>query len=220
MSSLARDLFNEYIEEFIDIYGIAYVSSNVHNLTHVVDDVLRFGNLTKISAYPFENSLAGLKLRLRNCNRPLEQISRRISELNLSYRNPVDLSENVIETILKYPFENETNKIVYSQIFFGANLFLSSRNFGDKWFLTDDNKVIEFHFALQRQQEYLLYGSCLKNLNNFFTQPFSSKNNYIFSSKNEKSAPSYYKIEKVIAKMICLRNRGEFIFMPLLHTLK
>lgn len=80
-------MFNEYILEFIDLYGKEYISSNVHNLCHIVNDVCNFGNLTKISAYPFENCLYGLKLKLRNCSRPLEQISRRISELDLKKKS-------------------------------------------------------------------------------------------------------------------------------------
>lgn len=220
MAHLARTLFDEYIEEFISLYGIAYISSNVHNLTHVVDDILRFGIFTKISAYPFENCLGGLKLRLRNCNCPLEQISRRIIELDLDYREPVDFSdERNNEPIFQYSFEIE-GEFVYKQIFFGTNLFLSSRNFGDKWFLTHSGEVVEFHYSLKRNQNYLLYGSRIKNLNNFFTQPFSSSKIYVFSGSDEKCDSEYFKIENVMAKMICIRNHNEFIFMPLLHTLK
>lgn len=217
ISSLARELFNEYIEEYIELYGIEFISSNVHNLEHVVDDVLRFGNLTKISSYVFENCLYGLKLRVRNCNRPLEQISRRISELNLDYRDPVDLQTN-FECHLKYSFDHR-GELAYNQILFRQNSLLSSRNFGDKWFLTNDCKVVEFHFAVKRNEQYLLYGSCLKELNNFFTQPFSSKKIFVFSGKNEKSASNFYRIEDVKAKMICLRNEEEFVFLALLHTL-
>lgn len=50
-------LFNEYIVDYIDLYRKEYISSNIHNLSHIVDDVLRFGNLTKISSYAFENCL-------------------------------------------------------------------------------------------------------------------------------------------------------------------
>lgn len=220
---LARDLFREYIEEYIELYGIEFISSNVHNLDHVVDDVLRFGNLTKISSYVFENCLSRLKFRLRNCDKPLEQISRRIIELDLDYRDQIDLDEQCKEPILKYAFESD-GKQVHSQIIFGTDLLLNSRHFGDKWFLTDDGQVIEFNFALKRNGEYLLYGSCVKNLTNYFTEPFSSTKIYTFAvnieKSFEKSPPQYFKLENVMAKMICLRNSGQLVFMPLLHTLK
>lgn len=54
---LARILLNQYIEIFKEIYGEAYLHSNVHNLTHLVDEVERFGVLESFSAYPFENML-------------------------------------------------------------------------------------------------------------------------------------------------------------------
>lgn len=221
MSQLIRECFDEYIEEFIDLYGIEYVSSNVHNLTHVMDDVSKFGNLTKISAYRYENCLGGFKLRLQTCNLPLEQISRRISESNLDYRDPIDYERNdfINDPILNYPFENAGEQ-VFRQIIFGANLLLNCRKFGDKWFLTDCGNVVEFHFALKRNAQYLIYGNCIEKKVNFFTQPFNSENIYIFAGKNEKSVPNYYNIQNVMAKLICIRNNEELIFMPLLHTLK
>lgn len=138
IGKLVRELFDEYVEEFEDLYGTEFISSNVHNLTHVIDDVLKFGNLTKISAYGFENCLGGLKLRLRNCNKPLEQISRRISELNLNYRESIDSEQmnSNNEPIIKNPIVDNfvAGVQVFSQILFGSNVFLVSRKFADKWF--------------------------------------------------------------------------------------
>lgn len=51
---IAKELFDEYIENYIQIYGIDDIGSNVHNLSHIVDDVNRFGNLSEISTYEFE----------------------------------------------------------------------------------------------------------------------------------------------------------------------
>lgn len=218
ISNCARELFNEYILEYIDLYGKEYIGSNIHNLSHIVNDVLRFGNLTKISSYPFENCLYGLKLRVRNCHRPLEQISRRISELDLDFRKPINFDEEKIEPYMKYPFSHE-NELVYSQIFFN-DFFLSSRNFGDKWFLSNDGQIVEFHFSFKRDTKYLLYGSCMKKLENFFEQPFSSKKVHVFSCNKDKLDPKYFEIDNVVAKMVCIHNGERYIFMPLLHTFK
>lgn len=220
MTNLIHELFTEYIEEFIDIYGIEYVSSNVHNLCHVSEDILKFGNLTKMSAFRFENCLGGLKNRIRNCNRPLEQISRRICELNLDYRTPINLEENNVEPLLQYPFENSAGQLVHKRIILGKDLVLNSRNFGDKWVLLDSGEVVEFYYCFKRDEDYWFCGSCLENLGNFFTEPFSSKNIYIFSGKYKSSNPNFYRMEKLMAKMICIRDSDEFVFIPLAHTLK
>lgn len=62
---VADSLIRDFIEEYICIYGIDSISSNVHNLSHLIDDVKRFGILPKISAYPFENMLYFLKNLVR-----------------------------------------------------------------------------------------------------------------------------------------------------------
>lgn len=222
---IAENLFHQYIEEFIDLYGIDSISSNVHNLAHVVSDVRRFGNLNRIDSYQFENCLYGLKLRLRKCNKPLEQISRRITELNLDYRHPVDtatiLYEQHVPPDMKYPIQNmETNETVYQQISLGSDSLLSCRKFGDKWFMTINNFIVEFHHAVSHNDKYFLYGRRVKYLKNYFTFPFSSELINIYCGKQEYFAPHYYPLESVKCKMLCLTHENiELIFVPLLHTL-
>ncbi|XP_058448704.1 uncharacterized protein LOC131428677 [Malaya genurostris] len=50
-------LLMHFLEHFKDFYGVDYMSSNVHNLSNLVDDVRRFGTLPGFSAYPFENKI-------------------------------------------------------------------------------------------------------------------------------------------------------------------
>ena len=68
------------------LYGNAFVTFNIHNLIHVSDDVMRFGPIYSFSAYPFENFLGIIKRLLRKSERPLQQIVKRIYEVQLSYR--------------------------------------------------------------------------------------------------------------------------------------
>lgn len=134
---LAKELFDEFVDNYIEIYGKDTISSNVHNISHIIEDVRNFGNLTKIDAYPFENFLNSLKLKVKKCNKPLEQISRRTRELDNLKNNFVcpiyfDLNDNFIP-VMKYPFiNNVSNETVYKQISICKNSFLSSRKFGDK----------------------------------------------------------------------------------------
>lgn len=79
---LARELFIEYIEGFIDLCGLDSITSNIHNLSHVVDDIETFGDLTSINAYEFENALHHMKILLKQCNKPLEQLARRLHEIS------------------------------------------------------------------------------------------------------------------------------------------
>lgn len=216
---LAQCLFEDYVESYIDIYGEESVSSNIHNLIHVVDDVRRFGNLNTISAYPFENSLRLIKLRLRNCNAPLEQISRRISEMNSVIVNSDNSYSSLCLTPkLKFPtMINDTS--VFKTIQF-HHFCLSSRKLGDKWFLTKCGKVVEFSYATNDCHGSLIHGNYIQILENFFKVPFSSSRLFIFTSKMVTENQITCRPYDIRCKMVCLTYRNSYVFLPLLHTLK
>lgn len=51
----------------------------MHSLTHLADDVQNMGcSLSGFTAFPFENMLGKMKKVLRNGNRPLAQLCRRL----------------------------------------------------------------------------------------------------------------------------------------------
>lgn len=79
---LAESLQIFFIQNFKKYYGDGYITSNMHNLSHLVDEVRRFGILQGLSAYPFENKLYCIKRKIRQGNKPLAQIARRICEQN------------------------------------------------------------------------------------------------------------------------------------------
>lgn len=74
---IATNMFNAYIKEYIRLYGTHTITSNVHNLAHVTEDMIKhnIGNLSEISIYKYENCLRLIGLKLKNCNKPLEQIA-------------------------------------------------------------------------------------------------------------------------------------------------
>ncbi|XP_021710176.1 uncharacterized protein LOC110679553 [Aedes aegypti] len=65
---LAHELLLHYLDIFKKIYGEDYMTSNVHNLNHLVDDVKKFGVLSEFNAYPFESKLCQIKHMLRTGN--------------------------------------------------------------------------------------------------------------------------------------------------------
>lgn len=129
---VAESLFEDYIKQFIEIYGIDSVSSNVHNLCHVTADVRKFGHLSKFSTYPFESFLHQIKNILRHGNKPLEQVAKRIMEASKLQRNHF----KNLEKKTKYPFLKGLNTTKqYSQIHIMEGVMLSTDK-KNKWFLT------------------------------------------------------------------------------------
>lgn len=81
---LPRTLLIEFIEGHITTYAMESITSITHNLIHLVDEVEFFGDLNSFSTHPFENCLHMMKLLLKQCNKPLEQLTRRLYEHSLT----------------------------------------------------------------------------------------------------------------------------------------
>lgn len=92
---VARKLLDDFCSNFIKIYGSNAVVSNIHNISHIFDDVYNFGPLSDISTYSFENKLRDFKLRIQPSNTPIHQITRRIAEFF------VDQSDKPIDFIIQ-----------------------------------------------------------------------------------------------------------------------
>lgn len=217
---LARNLFIDFIENHIEIYGENSITINIHNTSHVVDDIENFGQLNTISAYPFENCLHHLKLRLKQCNKPLQQIARRILELAASTKVTA-LKPIISFPKFDHPFIVLEHNLAYRQVEFKENSIISSMNANgrDKWFLTHENAIVEFHFIVKANENYMIRGSALKNTQNYFKKPFDSKHLNIFLSDGELHDFEYFKLGAIKAKMYYLPYDKMWVFVPLLHTL-
>lgn len=217
---VARKLFNDFIEKHITLYGEGSITINIHNLSHVVDEVENFGPLHTISAYEFENALHHIKLRLKQCNRPLQQIARRIGEMTIPKENAL-LKQNEFPKLKDQCYDN-VDLVHFYSIEYKPNVMLSSKdNMKNKYFLSCANEIVEFHYVVRdvNEKKNLIWGSPLKNIDNFHQQPFDSKYLNTFVSDGEKSVPQYYELNSIKAKMFSLSYQNKFVFIPLLHTM-
>lgn len=229
--NLANELLMHFLDYFKDFYGEDYVSSNVHNLCHLVDDVERFGILPKFSAYPFENKLFQIKNLIRSGRNPLSQIAKRLSEINQISKN-VDLRkdrENLPPVLKKELVDFEANDSLpfldndtraYGQI--ELQDFSLSRDFTNQWFLTKSNEVVAMNIAFKNgNDEIKIKGSCLKQLDEFFITPIRSSVLYIYRSLRSENNVKYYNLTDIKCKMVAIPidDTNDTVFIPLLHTL-
>ncbi len=75
----ADALVKHFLSEFEQLYGADELVYNVHSLTHLADDVRRFGALDGVSAFPFENYMRKLKKACRKPQFVLKQIFNQIT---------------------------------------------------------------------------------------------------------------------------------------------
>lgn len=198
-----------HFESFIRIARKTFktLSSNIHNLVHIVDEIKRFGTLNTISSYPFENQLYQIKRKLRSGHLPLQQIMNRISE---------ETMPNYDATIIEYPLYTKLDKDGTFLHILLRNGFNLNTNYTDKWFLSTD-KVI---FAFKKTNEGFIICSKLKMYESAFNEPLVSTYLNVFSSEHvcqledEQSIP----ISNVLCKLVAINVKNITTFVPLHHT--
>lgn len=229
--NLANTLLETYVEYYRDIYGEDFITSNVHNLTHVVDDVKYFGILSSISTYPFETMLYQIKTLVRTGNKPLIQVAKRIMELtNISYNStstkfsPIPVLEKQVfeinpEYFIKLPFLSHGTQFYE---FIRLENFVLINDDKNKWFLTQDNKVVRMKYALKKNDKVILMGFPLTRIEAYFEKPINSKYLDIYVSHCQENDLCLYQLHEVKCKLVCVKDEPAIkscVFIPLLHTL-
>lgn len=219
--SIAKKCFKHYVQLYGTIYGNHSIGSNVHNLLHVTDDMESSGvcNLMEISTYNFENRLRLLGMDMKHTNLPLEQVVCRTSERNNLQYSKIQIKLTPFEPRVFY----ETylnNRLVYKKIEIEPNVFLSARKKGDYFFLTSSKKIVKFVYAI-KDDGLTIFGQEVKEKGPFFRSPLTSTKIDIYLSNGIlENDIKPHGIASIQAKMVCLSSESEFVFMPLLSTLK
>lgn len=225
----AEQLLEHYVEMYRDIYGEEYITSNIHNILHIVDDVRNFGVLSTFSSYPFESKLYQIKNMLRRANNPLVQVAKRLTEQNKvectqnSFKNnnttyPIFRKQNDGHGINTTGLEADSNIKFFSKI--ETNNFMLSTEYKNKWFLTNNNQIICLKNIIVQNDIVTIYGSSLKYLNDFFVTPIRSSYLNIWSSNCQENKPQFYSLNEIKCKLVSIKQDNEnAVFIPLLHTL-
>lgn len=219
---IAKKWLIEYIEGYINIFGIHSIGSNVHNLSHIFDDVECLGSLNEISTYPFENRLSLLKMRVKQPNLPLPQIARRIAELSIDYDTLFGVSTpQQTKPELKLPYKLG-DRLVYKTVIIDSDLTLSIQKQCNSWFLTKNDEIVRMQYAFSMNNDIIICGNSLKYKESFFKKtPVSSQRLHIYKSDGDTNDASSYRLDTIKAKMMYFPvSQTDFVFMPLLHTMK
>ncbi|XP_055615969.1 uncharacterized protein LOC129762028 [Toxorhynchites rutilus septentrionalis] len=202
----------KFIEEFIRIYGEQYITSNIHNLEHIVGDVNQFGSLYTISAYPFESYLFQIKNLVRQGNNCLEQVVNRMLERNAIHERGDKMSENITPKIIR------RGSYVRCEI---KNEFMISNSFKDAWFLTKNLEIVKMIDATTDCNGGItLHGCPVQNYSNFFELPIRSSCLYIFLVKLFLKSGKTYNINDITCKFVAVPyTQNTIVLLPLLHTI-
>lgn len=207
---VAQKLFEEFISNYYGLFNS--ITSNVHNLVHVVEEVTRFGPLPTISSYPFENHLFQIKKLVRSCKLPLQQIINRVTE-KYAFKSVI-IQSNLNFPSFKYPLKSDKSKYSYISI---SNEFTLSNQFSDKWFLTKTGKIVAMEYANTRG----IYGTEIVWFTHLFEYPLISPSINVFRTSNDCKSHGIkqYELDQILCKLVAVVVNEETAFIPLLHTL-
>lgn len=233
----ADEMIKTFLNLFKSIYGIHHFTMNLHNLSHLVDEVRRFGVLGKFNAYSFENKLQVIKRLVRSGNLPLNQIAKRILETKCG-KIPKN-SDAAVKLCKKIPFHCVNFKrigfkyTVFSEL--KTNDFKIGNTTNNQWILTRNfNIICVKYFDLYENKRCYFYGREIQEKNSYFETPFESDVLLIYGAKKRFRSPKLYGIEQIACKLFCLPYFGSFneseqeeefppfdyVFIPVWHTLK
>ncbi|KAL3218934.1 hypothetical protein MRX96_050586 [Rhipicephalus microplus] len=96
-NDFAKEVLRYFVQEFGELYGKKQLVYNVHTVVHLADQCREHGPLDQFSAFPFESYLGKMKKWLRSSNKPLSQLSRRISELRYPSYNDAKKTQQQVQ---------------------------------------------------------------------------------------------------------------------------
>lgn len=240
---VARSMLNQFVEIFTEIYGIEYVTSNIHNLTHLVDEVERYGELCTFSSYPFETMLGKFKRMVRSGNVPLAQVANRIIEIYMA-ANEGEQTKKLESKSTQYQRavmtkENDGKNVPAHLKAFctGDTAFFSKiqldgyclqTDLVNCWFLTrtkDIARLINIISLCDNMGDVKLCCISTRRTNNFFTRPIESRyldiycTHYAAHTPDGTSDIKLFDVCDIECKLVRLKYKSETnVFVPLLHT--
>ena len=103
----AGDLLKNVVSNSACLYGESFVGHNVHGLIHLAEDVKRYGSLYNFSAFPFESYLNVLKKKIRKSHKPLEQLVKRLAEVENQVKGQCKNADRNKAYIFKREHQND-----------------------------------------------------------------------------------------------------------------
>lgn len=188
------------------------MSYNIHNLTHLANEVKTFGCLDKFSCFPFENYLRMLRLKIKNSPKPLEQLINRINEENL-YSNVKEFDK--LYPIVHYSKLKSTFTLVEFQD------FTISYKKPNNVCLLKDNSILIVKKILMSNKILNFCGDQFITTEPLFIKPCNSKNLNISTINKSAVVVNDVIIPASQVQGKCLQlthsDRNKEVIIPLIH---
>ncbi len=136
---------------------------------HLTEDVLHFGPLESFAAYPFENYLQVIKNLTRRSARPLQQIVKRLNEIEVNRifsTTEEDVFTSTFEQHFEGPILRDCQGLQYKKLKYG-NWQLSNTAPNNCLIMTDGS-VVEIENIIRESNSIFIIGGRFLSNDNFF----------------------------------------------------
>lgn len=216
----AQDLLRHFTEEFETLYGVQYISYNVHNLLHLAADVREHGPLDNFSTFRFENYIGVLIKYVRKGDKPLQQIARRMVEYNLSLKKTkIKCRYSLEKRHHDDPLDAHYNILNVKQykIMRTSSFFINCNDNANNCCLLEDGSFIESVNFIKHQNTSYIIGRQLLSCGNLYSVPTDSSDIAIVIVTRQNDIKSWM-CSSVKMKLMKIPYNDNFIVLPIIHT--
>lgn len=212
LNEYADCLLRYFAKKFSVLYGLKYISYNVHNIIHLSKDVLELGPLDSFSAFEFENYMYTLKKKLKHSGCPLEQLTNRLSEEILLEEN----CESKSYPEFHYDKEQNIKSVDFKE-------FSISLKVKDSCCLLTDDTVVIIDKINKNGNAVTFNGRKFLSTSAFFTTPCDSREFGISKvSFGDFSESVLFSKSDVKRKCVLIKlfpeESADYVVFPLIHT--
>lgn len=222
--NLARQFLNLFVKHSVQLYGIEFLVYNVHLLIHLAEDAEIYGPLDNVSAFPFENYLGHLKSLVQSPSNPLQQIHRRLKEIEMTqYENRncgISFQSSPEYQIPHFsgPIPGfgctQYKKLRYKNFLF----FVLSYSEADCFCLTMEGLVVKIqNVVVDNENECYILGNRFQNYTSFFKYPIDSKKFNIYRVQDLSHNVEIWQRDQIVSKCIVFPLHDAWVSLPLLH---
>lgn len=218
----AQSLLEYFVNTFTQIYGQQYVSHNIHNLLHICTDVRKYGPVDQFSAFPFENHMTYIKKLIRKPDKPLQQLAKRYTEIEVL--DLEDLNRNnfygqmrLMKSHQMGPLIDGYNFVSQFKKLYNNSYLINCDNERNNCVLFENGNIVSvLNLVKSEDNKTFIIGKKLKHVKNLYSLPCESKilNIQVVSEGRIRTWPC----EKIQAKMWKMPyNNNLSVVFPIIH---
>lgn len=209
-----------YVAKYL--YGKQCLIGNMHNLIHLADDIAYMGcPISELNAYPFENALGKLKQLIRNGNKPLSQLCRRMNEM-FFYNVEKALIPPSFQILKQSKPDNTGKKTIIKVKYKGIIITVKEPN---NTVLLENGTVIQiknmYVYSDENPSAIHVFGQILKKLKPLYTHPCDANVLEMWKVTQKNAETITCLLNNIKKKMVTFDISTEYqeliYTMPLLH---